>query len=222
MPDDTLVLDAPTTTAAASAPPAPTAPTIPGTPYAGGYFVGRLRVAGVLHLLVVAPKDGGTLKGAWHADGADIPAARDCADGLANTRAMAEAGSTLAQQALACRIGGFEDWHIPSRDALELMYRHLKPTTRANYCSYRDGDNPSSEPTGYPYTKDSPAQTTAEAFRNGGPEALEDRWHWSSTQGSADGAYDQYFGDGTTDAGSKVWDDGVARLVRQIPQPFTL
>ena len=213
---ETIALEAPTTEA-------PPCPTVPGTPHAGGYYVGRLRIDGVLHAVIVAPKAEGELRGAWHAKRADEPGARSVADGLANTRAMAEAGSTIAQQALACRAGGFEDWHIPARDALELMYRHLKPTTDENLASYRDGDNPSSEPTGTPYDEATPSQTAATAFRDSGDEAFAPRWHWSSTQHSAHSAYIQDFSDGGTYACSKDWSEGVVRLARTIPlQPFEL
>jgi hypothetical protein len=86
---------------------------------------------------------------------------------------MAEAGSPLAQWARGLDINGNTDWCIPARDVLELGYRHLKPTTYENSCSFRDGDNPSSIPAGYPYTEQLPAQTAAEAFREGGAEAFE-------------------------------------------------
>jgi hypothetical protein len=123
---------------AASAIAATAAPTVPGTPYAGGFYAGRLRIDGVLHALVVAPKAGGELRGAWHPEYTDVPGACSASDGLANTRAMAAAGSPIAQQALACRVGGFDDWHIPARDALEIMYRHLKPTAEANWATCGD------------------------------------------------------------------------------------
>ena len=80
---------------------------------------------------------------------------------------------------------------------LELGYRHLKPTTQENYASFRDGDNPSSIPVGYPYTEASPAQTAAAAFQKGGDEAFEPEWYWSSTQYSSYGAWTQLFGYGS-------------------------
>jgi len=106
---------------------------------------------------------------------------------------MAEAGSPIAKIALDANINGFTDWCIPARDALEMGYRYLKPTTRENSCTFRDGDNPSSLPAGYPYTKTNPVQTVAEAFREGGSEAFEPVWHWSSTKYSSCSAWGQYF-----------------------------
>ena len=116
---------------------------------------------------------------------ASVPGAESYSDGLANTNAMAEAGSPLAQWARGLRIDGHDDWYLPSRDELELMYRNLKPTTQENDCTFRDGDNPSSVPVGYPYTALAPTQTTVAAFAQGGAQALDARWYWSSTQYAA-------------------------------------
>lgn len=169
-------------------------PTVAGTPFGGGFYVGRLHVGAQAFALIVSPATGGELQGAWGKSGTDVPGARSFFDGLANTLAMAEAGSKLARQALALNLGGFTDWYLPARDELELLYRHLKPTTEENW-RYR-GDNPSSIPVGYAYSAELPAQTTAEAFRADGAEALADEWYWSSTQLSAHTAWDQFFGIG--------------------------
>lgn len=209
-------------TAAAQAP----CPTTPGLPFAGGFYAGRLRIDGDLHALIVAPKAGGELSGAWLDHYTDVPGARSRYNGLANTRAMAEAGSTIAQHALACRVGGFDDWHIPARDELELMYRNLKPTADGNFCGNADGKNPSSEPPGLRYDETTPAQTAAPNFRDRAAEAFAPQWYWSSTQGGRNGAFTQGFEYGDIDADLKDWSDGTARLARLIPlesaelQPF--
>jgi hypothetical protein len=173
-----------------------TLPTLPGTPFAGGFYAGRLRVGDALFALVVAPKAEGEAEHAWGPAGSELAAAASCCDGTANTVALAEAGSGMAKWAQALAIGGHTDWYVPSRDELELLYRHLKPSTHANYASFRDGDNPSSVPAGYPYRDSSPEQTAAEAFRAGGEQAFEEQWYWSSTQFSRHHAWYQYFDDG--------------------------
>ncbi len=208
---DTATLDP----VAASATP-PSAPTI-GAALAGGFYAGRLIINGRPHGLIIAPKAEGSATGIWLPTYTDVPGATSCCDGLANTRAMAAAGSPIAQQALAARIAGYDDWHIMARDALELAYRHLKPTTEANACTFRDGDNPSSVPPGYPYQPQSPSQTSAEAFRAGGPETFGAGRHWSSTQYSRLSAFNQSFGNGDTLANSKDWSGGTVRLARVIP-----
>ena len=161
-----------------------TTPTVPGTPYAGGFYAGRIRIDGQLFALIVAPKTEGEFNEAWNGNTKSVEDAASYFDGRANTLAMAAAGSELAKNALRLQIGGHNDWHIPSRDELEICYRNLKPTTETNHC-YR-GDNPSSVPPGYIYTEHSPAQTQADVFKDGGAEAFDDDWYWTSTQGAAD------------------------------------
>lgn len=79
--------------------------------------------------------------------------------------------------------------HIASLDELELIYRHFKPGTANNSCYTRAGINISAMPPNDPYTPDSPRQTKLKAFHQGGPEAFDLAWYWSSTQHAADAAY---------------------------------
>ena len=171
-------------------------PTTPAAPFEGGFFAGLIRIGDDTFALVVAPKAAGHTRKAWGEYGKTIDGARSYNDGMANTIAMAEAGSALAQWARELNIDGHDDWYIPSRDELEVCYRHLKPTAEENYCYFRSGDSPSSVPVGYPYTEESPAQTASSEFQEGGEEAFDDSWHWASTQSSADGAWVQHFDDG--------------------------
>lgn len=184
---------------AAKSAPATTLPQI-GEAYGGGFVTGFTRdpdtgkrylniTAGAAHELV----------GSWGKRGALIEGADSFIDGRANTEAMAAAGSELAQKVLGLNIGGFSDWAIPARDQQELQYRNLKPTTDANYCWGRDGDNPNSLPVGKLYTEELPGQTAVEAFKVGGPEAFQPRWYYSSTQRSANSAFLMHFDDGSQD-----------------------
>lgn len=167
-------------------------PTIPGTPYAGGFYAGRININGEQYAIIVAPKAAGEVEAAWHKDAA---AANSLSffDGLANTKAMAEAGSELAQRMLSMSIYGLSDWYLPSRDELEICYRNLKPTGNGNNCYC--GDNPSSVPPAYAYSRDLPAQTVDTAFQADGTEAFEPEWYWTSTQnaGYPSFAWMQYF-----------------------------
>jgi hypothetical protein len=189
-----------------------------GTPFEGGFLAGLFRLNGSTYAMIVSPKAQGELEeAAWGPYGENIPGAQSYNDGLANTQAMAKAGSDLARWMLALDIGGFSDWYLPSCDELEIIYRNLKPTAYSNYV-YRHGENPSSVPVGYPYTENSPTQTAVEAFRHGGAEALEDEWYWSSSQFSADNAWGQHFGDGGQGILDKP-DEGRARAVRRLLIP---
>lgn len=191
-----------------------TVPTVPGTPFAGGFYAGRIRIADQIFALIVAPKAEGEFEEAWNGSTKAVEDAASYFDGRANTLAMAAAGSELAKNALRMQTGGFNDWYIPSRDELELCYRNLKPTTETNY-SYR-GDNPSSIPVGYIYTRDCPAQTQTDAFKAGGAEAFSDEWYWTSTQGAAypDCAWMQLFGYGGQSIGHESYECR-ARAVRR-------
>ena len=173
-------------------------PNLPGTPFEGGVYVGRVRHGDDAFALIVSPKAEGEHDDIeWGKYGEVIEGANSFFDGLANTEAMAEAGSEIAQWARQLRIAGFDDWYLPSRDELELCYRYLKPTTDENYV-WRSGENPSALPFAtHPYTATAPTQSAAEVFRSGGTEAFEDASYWSSTQYSAHGAWTQSFDDGS-------------------------
>lgn len=189
-------------------------PKTPGTPFEGGFYAGRIMIDGAEHAVIVAPKAEGEAKDQeWGKYGQEIEGAKSFFNGAANTKAMAAAGYPVAVWALALAINGFSDWHIPSRDELEICYRNLKPTTETNY-RWR-GDNPSSVPVGYPYTSDLPAQAACHAFKEGGAEAFEANWHWSSTQFSAYSAWCQHFGGGDVDYDGKG-DEFCLRAVRTV------
>jgi len=167
-----------------------------GAPFEGGFYGGEIRIGEAICAVVWAPKAEGEITGKWMNTCTPVQGATNYYDSMANTMAMADAGSPIAKQAIAATIGGFTDWCVPARDVLEMGYRYLKPTTEENDV-YRYGDNPSSIPAGYPYTEASPAQTTVEAFQEGGTEAFETTWYVASTQYSEGYAWVQSFGYGT-------------------------
>lgn len=170
--------------------------TIIGTAMGGGFYAGRIRVGDDIFALIVAPKAEGEHEDTrWNKSDKSIEGALSYFDGLANTKAMAEGGSKLAQWALGLRIGGNDDWYLPSQDELEICYRNLKPTDETNWCYARSGINLSAANPTYPYTPEFPAQTLAEAFQQGGSEAFDPAWYWSSTQHASDSGYawDQLF-----------------------------
>lgn len=168
-----------------------------GSAFQGGYFAGLFNIDGQLHGLIVAPKAAGELEEArWGEYGNNIAGATSVYDGLANTQAMAAEGYPLAKWALELNIDSFTDWYLPSRDELEILYRQFKPTTETNYQYGRHGENSSAVPITQHYSAETPAQTSQEAFQEGGEEAFEDAWYWSSSQFSPHGAWSQTFGDG--------------------------
>jgi hypothetical protein len=167
-----------------------------GAPFEGGFFAGLVDVDGDRFALVVAPKfDGEHDDIEWNGSSARVAGAQSYCDGRANTLAMQAAGSVLAGWALDLRIGGFDDWYLPSQDELEICYRACKPTTDRNYLWARSGINLSAVPPTRPYAADFPVQTPLEAFQHEGAEAFEPTWYWTSTQhaGFDDSAWFQYF-----------------------------
>ena len=182
--------------AVAKAAPAVTLPVI-GQAFGGGFVTGITRDPDTgkryLNITACAVHE---LVGAWGKYGEKIEGADSFTNSRANTEAMSEAGSELAQKVLALDIDGFTDWAIPARDVQELQYRHFKPTIEANWAGRRDGDNPNSEPVGLLYTDESPGQTSLEAFQEDGAEAFRDTWYWSSSQRSANNAFFMGFGGG--------------------------
>ncbi len=189
-------------------------PTTPGTPFAGGFYAGRIRVDGAEYALIVAPRGEGEHEPSSMLSN-PTPEHLSFYDGAANTSHLNQAGCGLAAWARSLQIGGFDDWYLPSRDELEILYRAFKPTDDENYC-WR-GDNPSSIPPGYAYSPAAPAQTPIAAFQEGGAEAFAADWYWSSTQDAGAPAYAwyQHFDDGGQDDGRK---DGElrARAVRRL------
>ena len=176
--------------------PAVTTPAI-GQAYGGGFVTGITRDQATgkrfLHITAGAAHE---LVGKWGEYGEKIEGADSFTDSLANTQAMAAAGSDLAAKVLTLSIEGFTDWAIPARDVQELQYRNFKPTTEANWENSRNGDNPHSEPVGQLYSAEDPLQTVHTAFQEGSAEAFRDTWYWSSSQRSAYNAFFMHFVDG--------------------------
>ena len=189
-----------------------------GAAFGGGFYAGQILVNGQVFALIVAPKvEGEHADSVWNKSTKMVEDAQSYFDGRTNTEAMAKAGSKIAQWALDLRIGGCDDWYLPSRDELELCYRNLKPTIDENW-THRHGENPSSVPVGYPYTERFPLQTEAEAFQDGKPEAFDAGWYWSSTQYASDSdfAWYQLFNYGYQTSGLKDFINR-ARAVRRLP-----
>ncbi|WP_375591575.1 DUF1566 domain-containing protein [Chitiniphilus eburneus] len=185
-------------------------------PEQGGWFAGVIVIDGQ-HYGVINPGCAGELPAQpWGEYGEDIPGAGSVCDGAANTVALAAAGQAQAIAAQQLSIAGVNDWFLPSRDELELLYRTFKPTEDDNARTFRDGENPNSTPVGQAYTEHYPGQTADTAHQHGGAEAFAQAWYWASTQYPAHLAWIQHFGDGTQSYGHKVIEYR-ARAVRRFP-----
>ena len=183
-----------------------------GTSMDGGFYAGRIKVDGQPFALILLSKAEGEHRGVWIPRYKDVPGAKSYNDGLANTQAMAEAGSGIAKKAID--LGAY----IPALDELEVIYRNLKPTARENYCYMRSGINVNAiEPTA-PYAPDFTLQTQTELFQAGGAEAFAEEAYWTSTQYASDSVYAwyQYFLGGYQRYAYKYYKLR-ARFVRRLP-----
>ena len=188
-------------------------PTVPGTPYAGGFYVGRMLVGAQKYALIVAPKAGGQTTLAWKATNTTTLSTDSVWDGFSNTAAMVadSANHAAAQWCAALSISGFTDWFLPATEQLELCYRNLKPRTTSNDTTPISGVNGSSDPRGTTYTASDPAQTPSDAFRYvlatnvHGPEEFDiTAAYWTSTNASAASSYTKEFLAGARADATKV------------------
>jgi len=189
-----------------------------GTSMGGGFYAGRIRIEDQVYALIVAPKaEGEHAATTCIARNKSVPEALSYCDGLANTMAMADAGSKLAKWALDLRIGGNDDWYLPAQDELEFIYRNLKPSDNQNYCRARSGINLSAIDPTLPHTLEVPAQTLAEAFQKGAEQAFDLDWYWTSTQHASNSgsAWSQNFLRGNQDYYHKL-SELRARAVRRL------
>ena len=182
-------------------------PSSVGLPYGGGYYAGKIVTGGVTYALIVAPKaqGGENTSLAWKTYPSTTTGTTSINDGLANTNAMIAAGASAHPAANFCNnlsINGHNDWYLPAKDELEILYRYLKPTTNSNNTG--SGANTSSVPTTSNYTSKSPAQTSVTIFRTGNSEAFDQNYYWASTEYSSTNGWRQTFTIGSQNFNGKT------------------
>jgi hypothetical protein len=169
-------------------------PAVIGEPFGGGFFAGYISHTAdgnATHALIVAPRatgatgSGYTLatKYPWKLANTTTAGTTSDFDGAANTAAMVAAGINDHPAAKFCvdlNIGGFTDWHLPSRFELDIAYFNLKPGTQTN--NTNSGVNIYSVPRRTrKYSAGYPTQTSLTAF-NTASQGFTDNQHWSSTE----------------------------------------
>jgi len=165
-----------------------------GQPFQGGFLaVVDFDRDGRRFALIVAPKAEGETTAKFKVRDTATKGARSLRDGLANSEAMNDKNHPAAQFCRALRIGGYDDWYLPSRHEAWLLAENLMP--------------------GEGYV---PEQTAAEAFREGGPEAFDRTWYWTSTECGPGSAWVQNFYSGGQYGYLKDWSARV-RAVRKCP-----
>jgi hypothetical protein len=86
-----------------------------GAPFGGGICLGGMFVDQTPYVIIAGPKQLAQLKPQAWGSSKMVKGAMSVYDGLANTNAMAAAGSSAAKEVRAMRIGDFDDWYIGAR-----------------------------------------------------------------------------------------------------------
>ncbi len=200
-----------------------TPPTVIGEACAGGYYAGKIALAGggtATHYLIVAPKATGEFYGKTWGPTSTTTSITNVITGPANSIALALLASTYeaARWCESLEIGGYTDWYLPAKNELEVLYYNLKPGTDANNTGYGSNANAvSPEPVSTVYTAGAPAQTSATAFRTGASsQEFVEYYYWSSTEYSSNLAWLQYFGSGYQNYNNKDYTDYYCRAVRRL------
>ena len=219
-----------------------------GDPLGGGYFAGQYEDSGTIYNLIVAPKTSGGLeaekRGLFYkstntGDGSTSYDHDLHGEFMTTTFADGQhplfdwcisdangpnAGTFDSSNATGTGIGGYNDWYIPARWELFLIYWALKP---------HHDDNNVSQPNGFPeavtpsaaqgmMTTKVPEQTTNPLFQTGGAEAFVDTssnsTYQTSTQMSGQRRRYTRFEDGLSQYSSGFQASGMwARAVRRQP-----
>jgi hypothetical protein len=140
-------------------------------------------------------------------------------------------------------INEYSDWFVPPRDALELIWRNLKPVAISNSVirkgsserRYNRGGNIEDLPGDYnginrhsipntgPFTESVPGQTAVAAFQSGGAEAMEfgdGVFYWTCTEyGDSRAGMVWFYASfpGSQSYMHKVDPRGMVRAVRYVP-----
>jgi hypothetical protein len=202
--------------------PASSGPTVIGQAYGGGYYAGQISTTGngvATHYLIIAPKATGQTTGqAWGPYGQSV--STSSIDGPTNTTNMVAVGSGPATFCKNLTIGGYNDWYMPAKDELAVIYYYLKPTAASNDTAGY-GSTPyavAPMPRNTNWTSSVPGQTSVAIFQSGGSEFLATNTeHWSSTQVSAYAEIALSATTGALFALSGYNTDRITRAIRRIP-----
>ena len=130
-----------------------------GFPFGGGFFAGIHELDGQRYALVVASKsDGESLELEYKLnDRSTADGTYSDDDGVANCNLINDENHPAVDFCRSLTIGGFDDWYLPSRDELHMLYRNLGPRRK----------------------------NTPGLFREDAAEAFETDWYWSSTENAS-------------------------------------
>lgn len=98
-----------------------------GDPFGGGFYAGKMKVGADTYAILVSgnaydvvsrgdPKTTNTR---------DTISSESVNDGWTNTNNMNDATHPVYQYVRSLTINGFNDWYVPSRDEMEMIYRNM-------------------------------------------------------------------------------------------------
>ena len=124
-------------------------------------FVGLNRINRQVFAIFMPPVDTNA-KCAIITNNKSIPESQSQCDGLSNTQAMIGRCFPAAEYCRSLKVGNHQDFYLPSKNELELAFRNNRTQfvmfpTVSNGAPH--GKNPSSIPTGAPYTKQGPPRS---------------------------------------------------------------
>jgi len=215
----------------------------PGEQMEGGYFGGQINDGGTIYNLIVAPSVSGSLTGQtsnlWKTtnSGGDAGSAvygKPITDNKAATVQYpifqwcnySITGPNANNPGVnGTGIGGFNDWYIPAKNELAVLYFFLKPSKASN--DTLSGSNPNAVD---PYTPDTnygpdgpdgpqfPNQTSSLDFQSGSNDAFFTNVYWSATEDSAGsgGANTLDFTNGEENAAPKGGGNRYVRVIRRV------
>jgi hypothetical protein len=164
-------------------------PTVIGEAFGGGFYAGDIEDGGQWYKLIVADIEADVYGLKWMDPRGDWPQAVSNTDGPSNTLSMAgDARFEAVNHCLDYRGGGFDDWYMPARSELQVIYENL-------------GHN----------------KTPPAGFESGGAQAFHaSNYYWCSTQNSATLAWTRRFSDGNESGYYKNFTTTRVRPVRRL------
>ena len=210
----------------------------PGEPYAGGYYGGQLDFGGTLYNLVIAPVTEGSLQGqttglSWATVNTNDTSANVTFYGSLATTTYANAqhpvfnwavnnvngpnaGTYDATNTAGTGIGGYNDWYVPARYELMILYYYFKVGTAPN--DFGTGNNPYAEPPVIsPFTTFDPPGDSIPGFTQGETQAFLASQYATATQVDSTTFEAMNFVIGTVDNLPKIGPTLAVRAIRRVP-----